>query len=155
MLWDLYGPAAGKLFRSWSTTCKIAHDVPPQCRTYFVENFLSGHLPSLRQLVIKRYIQFVQNLFFSENLVIQQVANLSVLTVRSVTGRNVSNIQMEFQKSPLYSNKQEFSLRRKELSVTELENIELLDNLLSLRSKEIDDEILSELDILILNVCSK
>ena len=63
--------------------------------------------------------------------------------MRSVTGRNVSNIQMEFQKSPLYSNKQEFSLSRKELSASELENIELLDNLLSLRSKEIDDEFLS------------
>ena len=106
-------------------------------------------------MVIKRYVQFVQNLFFSENTVIQQVSNLAVLTIKSVTGRNLSNIQNEFQKNPLYTNKQEFTLNRKELSDKKHENIELLDKLLSIRSKEVDDEIISELDILILNVCSQ
>ena len=105
LLWDLYGHSAGKLFCSWSTTCKIVYNLPPQCRTYIVENYLSGHLSSLRQQVIKRYVQFVQKLFYSENSVIQQVANLAVITVRSVTGLNVKNIQEEFLKNPLYINK--------------------------------------------------
>ena len=69
-LWDLYGTAAGKLYRSWNTTCKMAHGLPPQCHTYIVEYYLSGPLPSLRQILLKRYVQFVQKLFSCENPVI-------------------------------------------------------------------------------------
>ena len=86
---------------------------------------------------------------------IQQVANLAVITMRSVTGLNVKNIQEEFLKNPLYINKQEFSLSRKELSEQEEENIDLLDRLLSLRSQEFDEDVLSELDILLHSVCSQ
>ena len=154
-LWDLYGTAACKLYRSWFTTCKLANNLPPQCHTYIVEHYLSGPLPSLKQIVIKRYVQFVQKLFSGENSVIQQVAALAVSTVRSGTGLNVYNIQREFKKDLLYVNKQEFILDKTELPENGKETIDLLDNLLNIRSQEVDTDIISELDFLILNVCSQ
>ena len=91
-LWNLYGTAASKLYRSWFATCKLANNLPSQCHTYIVEHYLSGPLPSLRQIVIKHYVQFVQKLFSGENSVLQQVAALAVSTIRSGTGLNVQNI---------------------------------------------------------------
>ena len=155
VLWDLYGTAASKLYRSWNSTCKIAYELPPQCHTYIVDHYLSGPLPSLRQLLIKRYVQFVQKLFSGDNPVIQQVAALAVCTVRSVTGLNVKNISEEFKKDPLLDNKHEFTVSLKEVPENGQETIEQLVNLLDIRSQEVDKDIISELDSLILDVCSK
>ena len=77
-LWDLYGDAAGKAFRSWSTTVKMAYGLPRQCRTYIVDHLLSGTLPTVRQMIIRRYVQFAQKLTSSGNPVIWQLSNLAV-----------------------------------------------------------------------------
>ena len=70
----------------------MAHSVPRQTRTFIVENFLDCGLPYVRQLIIRRYVQFVQTLMTSANPVIWQLANLAVTTVRTPTGLNVKNI---------------------------------------------------------------
>ena len=103
-LWNLYGEAAGKAYRSWSATIKMAHNLPRQCRTYIVENYLAGSLPSVRQMIIRRFVQFVQKLVTSENPVMWQLSNLAVTTIRSTTGLNVENIRQEFGLDPLNFN---------------------------------------------------
>ena len=133
----------------------MAYKLPPQCHTYIVDHYLSGPLPSLRQILIKHYVQFVQKLFSGDNPVIQQVAYLAVNTVRSVTGLNVKNIHYEFKKDPLYENKHEFIVDLKEFPENGQETIDQLVNLLDIRSKEVDIEVISELDNLILTVCSQ
>ena len=60
----------------------------------------------------------------------------------------MKNIQEEFLENPLYINKQEFSLSRKEPSEQEEENIDLL-------SQEFDEDFLSELGILLYSECSQ
>ena len=107
-LWDLYGDAAQKAYRSWKTTIKMAHGVPRQTRSYLVENFLSFDLPSVKQLIIRRFVNFVQALLTSDNPVIWQLANLAVSTVQSNTGLNVKNIKDEFSLDPLTTNKRLF-----------------------------------------------
>ena len=153
-LWDLYGPAAEKVYRTWSTTCKIAHGVDRKTHTYFVQHYFSGQFPSVRQIIVKRYVQFVQTLASSENKIVWNLSQLAFNTVRSTTGSNVANIRNEFSLCPLMYPKQQFNLAKQELSVNQQENIALLDNLLIIRSNEIDEEIIEELNGLIDQICT-
>ena len=141
-LWDLYGDAAQKAFRSWKTTIKMAHGVPRQTRTYLVENLLCCGLPSVKQLLIRRFVQFVQNLLSTENPIISMLAHLSVITVQSTTGLNVKNIQDEFLSDPLTTNKRLFVTTNVKTPIDKQDNIELLNNLLHIRSSEQDEDCL-------------
>ena len=96
MLWDLYGDAAGRAFRAWNTTVKIACGLDRATHTYIVEHFLSGNMPSVRQQIITRYIKFVGNLLQTTNPVISLLATLSVNCAQSITGKNLLNIKEEF-----------------------------------------------------------
>ena len=101
MLWDLYGTAAGCAFRSWNTTAKIAWGLDRATHTYIVDHLLTKDLPSMRQQIVRRNVKFVSGLIASPNPVINLLAVLSVNTVQSNTGRNISNMKEEFQLDPL------------------------------------------------------
>ena len=58
MLWSLYSEAANKAFRSWNTTIKMAYNLPRQTRTFYLDNYLCP-LPSVRQMIIRRYVQYI------------------------------------------------------------------------------------------------
>ena len=153
MLWDLYSEAANKAYRAWNVTVKMAHDLPRQTRTFIVENYLCP-LPSARQMILKRYVQYVQSLLNSENPVISQLASLSVNSTRSVTGRNIKRMREEFGLDPLSVNKRQFVVKKADVPDNGEDTIELLDYLLYLRSNETEEEVVFELDEVILNVCS-
>ena len=154
-LWNLYGEAASKSFRAWKTTTKMAHSVPRQTRTFIVENYLDCGLPSVRQLILRRYVQFVQTLTTSANPVIWMLANLAVQTVRSTTGLNIKNIFDEFGLDPLNTDKRQFVTSKEIVPADKEENIELLNYLLYIRSSESDEEIISEINDLIFDICSQ
>ena len=153
MLWDLYSTSAYRAYRAWNVTIKMAHDLPRQTRTYIVDNYLCP-LPSVRQLILRRYVQFVQSLMTSDNPIISQLASLSVNSVRSVTGKNICNMREEFGLDPVTINKKKFSVLKTAIPEHGHSNIELLDYLLYLRSNETEEEILDELNELISNVSS-
>ena len=153
MLWDLYSNSANKAYRSWNTTVKMSHNLPRQTRTFIVENYLSP-LPSVKQIIIRRYVQYLQSLLSSPNPIICQIAHLAVNTTRSVTGKNVKNIRDEFQLDPLVENKRLFFVNKKVLPLNGQDTIELLDYLLYLRDNETEDDAISELQEVINNVCS-
>ena len=131
----------------------MAHDLPRQTRTFIVENYLCP-LPSARQMILRRYVQYVQSLLNSANPVISQLASLSVNSTRSVTGRNVKNMRDEFGLDPLSVNKRQFVVKKVVIPENGVETIELLDFLLYLRSNETEEEIVDELNDVIFNVCS-
>ena len=153
MLWSLYSESADRAYRAWNTTIKMAHGLPRQTRTFYVDHYLCP-LPSVRQLILRRYVQFVQSLMNSENPVIWKLTRLSVNNVGSVTGRNVAKMKEEFQLDPLEVNKKLFFVKKAELPEHGEENIELLDYLLYLRNSETEEDIISELNELIFNVVS-
>ena len=132
----------------------MAHGVPKQTRTYLVENLLCCGLPSVKQLVIRRYLQFLQTLLTSDNPVIWQLANLAVTTVKSNTGLNVKNIKDEFLLDPLTTNKRSFCITEVEIPLDKSENIELLNYLLYIRNSEHDEDIIAELEDLIFAICT-
>ena len=154
MLWDLYGPAAEKVFRTWNTTCKIANNVDRKTHTYFVDHYFSGQLPSVRQLIVKRYVQFVQSLVSSENQIVWHLSHLAINTVRSTTGSNIANIRNEFSMCPILNPKQKFILTKRNVPLNYQENVALLDHLITIRSSEFDQDIIEELDSLINHICT-
>ena len=133
----------------------MAHGVPRQTRSYLVENFLSFDLPSVKQLIIRRFVNFVQALLTSDNPVIWQLANLAVTTVQSNTGLNVKNIKDEFSLDPLTTNKRLFFTTAVEIPFDKTDNIELLNYLLHIRNSEHDEEVVAELDDLIIDICTE
>ena len=123
--------------------------------TFIVENYLDCGLPSVRQLILRRYVQFVQTLISSANPVIWQLANLAVTTVRSTTGLNIKRMFDEFGMDPLITNKRQFVISRENVPADKEENLELLNYLLHIRSSEHDEEIISELNDLIFDICTQ
>ena len=143
MLWDFYSDTAEKTFRSWSTTVKIAHNLPRHTRTYIMEHYLSGSLPSVRQMILRRYVQFLQGLLSSSNPAVCHLANLAVATNLSVTGRNVSRMREEFGRDPVTCHKREFVVDKCQMPEDGEETIELLERLLEQRSNEEDEDVLN------------
>ena len=153
MLWNLYSESANKCYRSWNTTVRMAHQLPRQTRTYIVENYLT-ELPSVKQLIIRRYVKYIQCLLSSNNETIWNLANLAINTTRSVTGLNVTNIREEFGLDPVLVDRSEFFVEKREIPDNGMENIELLDYLLYLRNTETEEDIIAELNAVITDVCS-
>ena len=119
-----------------------------------MDHLLSGFLPTIRQLVIRRYIRFVQGLIASDNPVLRTLSDWPVKTAQSITGLNVLNIRQEFGQDPLLYGPTQFSTNKREIPENGEENIDLLADLLQQRQEEMDPDILPELDILIDNICT-
>ena len=65
------------------------------------------------------------------------------------------NIRTEFGLDHLTCHKTNFFVKKKDLPPNGQENIELLDHLLNIRSNEFEEDIISELDKLIFDICTK
>ena len=114
-LWDLYGQAASQMFTCWNVSVRDAWGLSRLTRTYIVDHLLSGSLPPIRQLVIRRYIRFLQSLVTSDNPVILTLSHWAVKTVKSITGLNVVNIRQEFGCDPLQNGPTNFSTKKRDV----------------------------------------
>ena len=79
-LWDLYGPTANQMYKCWNISVRDAWGVSRLTRTFIVDHLLSGSFTPIRQLVIRRYVRFVQGLISSTNPVVSTLANWAVNT---------------------------------------------------------------------------
>ena len=155
MLWNLYGNSAGMAFRSWKTTVKIAWGVDRATHTYFVYHLLARDMIPLRQQILRRYVKFVTGLLYSFNPVVTLLAVLSVNTVQSNTGWNIHKMKEEFGMDPLKTSRNEFVVEKSDIPAGGEDDLILLQDLMTIRSNEVDDDIISELDALIRNTCTK
>ena len=64
-------------------------------KSYFVDNFLAGGLPSLRSSVLACYGNFYHGVRNSAALEVRTLACVAAADVRSATGNNLLNIQKE------------------------------------------------------------
>ena len=69
-------------------------------KTYLVDNFLAGGLPSLRSSVLACYGKFFDGVKNSAALEIRVVAGMAADDVRSTTGHNLRNIWKETDHDP-------------------------------------------------------
>ena len=108
MLWDLFGEEAGQVYRSWNTCVKLAWDLPRPTHNYFVDNLLAGPLPSLKKKLLCQYVGFFHNLQRSACWEVRILASIAGTDGGSVTGKNLRNIQQEFERCPWTSSVQSF-----------------------------------------------
>ena len=154
-LFDLYGPAACRLYRAWQVSVRDAWVVPRQTRTFIVDHLLAGPLPHIRQLILRRYVKYVKVLVSSMNPVISGLSYWGTRTRQSITGRNVANIRQEFSVDPLKCAQGRIKVDTREIPEGGEENLELLDRLLSIRAVETEPCIVDELNILITDICEQ
>ena len=95
MLWDLNGEMAGQICRSWSTSVKMAWDVPRFTHAWLVDNMLASGFLSVKQHLVGRYVNFVHGLLKSLSPEVNNVANMVTRCARSTTGKNMMNILRE------------------------------------------------------------
>ena len=100
MLWDLFGETAGQVYRAWNTCVKLAWDVPRRTHNYFVDNLLSGPLPSVREKLLSQYVGFFKNLQRSSSWEVRILSEVVGTDAASNTGRNLLGIEREFGASP-------------------------------------------------------
>ena len=108
MLWDLFGDAAGQVYRSWNTCVKLAWDLPRSTHNYFVDNLLAGPLPSVRKKLLCQYVGFFQNLQHSACWEVRILARIAGTDGGSITGKNLRNIEDEFQLCPWTNSSETF-----------------------------------------------
>ena len=108
MLWDLFGEPAEQMYRSWNTCVKLAWDLPRSTHNFFVDNLLAGSLPSVRQKLLCQYVRFFQNLHHSASWEVRIMARVAGSDGGSVTGKNLRNIQEEFNLCPWTSSVESF-----------------------------------------------
>ena len=123
--------------------------------TYLVDHLLAGPHLHIRQLILRRFVKFVQGLVSSTNPIISALAYWGVQTRQSVTGKNVANIREEFKMDPLKCKPWALNVKKKEVSEQGDENIQLLETLLSIRAVELEPDILTELNGLIDIICAQ
>ena len=70
---------------------------------YLVEHVLSSGIPSVRQKILGQYLGFFQKLVSSPSPEISLLANLVARDAGSVTAKNLSNIENEFELDPWVS----------------------------------------------------
>ena len=90
-----------QVYRSWNTCVKLAWEVPRWTYNYCAENVLSGNLPSARKKILGQYVRFFQNLLKSKSPEIVMLASTVGRDLGSVTGKNLYNVECEFDLDPL------------------------------------------------------
>ena len=99
MLWDLYGEAAGMVYRTWNTCVKLAWDLPRSTHNYFVDQ-LAAPLPSVRKKLLCQFVGFCHKLSTSASWEIRILAKIAGSDIGSTTCKNLKNIQEEFNVCP-------------------------------------------------------
>ena len=94
-------------------------------------------------------------LVYSMNPVISALSYWGVRTRQSTTGRNVANMQNEFQVDPLKCSSGDINVSKREIPDNCKQNIELLENLMSTRAAECEPDIVSNLTMLIDMICAE
>ena len=100
MLWDLFSGMANQVYRSWNTAVKLVWDLPRATHNFFVEHLLALDLRSARQQVLSQYIGFLGGLARSVSIEVRIMASITAQDVRSNTGRNCRNLELEFSQEP-------------------------------------------------------
>ena len=91
--WNLYGTWAKKLFTSWNVNLKYIWDLPHETHRHFFEHLTECR--HLKILLIKRFLKFVLSISDGMNGICKMLLHSNCRNVRSVTGSNLRNIELE------------------------------------------------------------
>ena len=93
-LWDLYSPAASRVYTSWNIMTRTSFNLPYATHRYILYNMTN--IPHIRISLIKRFIKFYSRLESSFRPEVRFLFQLQKSDCRSVFGRNCFNICNEY-----------------------------------------------------------
>ena len=160
MLWDLGGPGAGQVFKSWNTCIKLTWQVPRATRSYFVDQLLASDVTSVKTDIMTRYTKFLKSLNNSPSSEVSIMANIASRDVRSVTGSNIAHIFAITGLDPRHASPNDIktvsNMLRSEPDHIDSWRIPYLAKLLTWRGEKhfvSDDKLVSEFTNLINSLC--
>ena len=103
MTWNLYSDMSKQFYNCWSTCIKLAWGLDRATKTYFVDNLLSGGLPSMRSSVLACYGNFFHGVRHSDALEVRTIACVAADDIRSTTDSNLKNLARETGCDPVES----------------------------------------------------
>ena len=89
-LWDLFSREAEMLENSWNTSIRLMFDLPLQTHTWYIEPISES--THLKNILIKRFLTFVQALKSSPKLILTNLFKMISTDVQSVTGSNLRQV---------------------------------------------------------------
>ena len=102
--WDLFGSWARKFYTSWNVNLRIVWDLPYATHRYFYEHLTDSK--HLKVLLIKRFKKFVLSISDGTNSACKMLLYTCYRNVKSATGSNIRNIELEVNEKLLIENLQ-------------------------------------------------
>ena len=93
-LWDFYGIEINALHTTWNIGIRSLLGLPYKTHTRFLDNL--SNIPHIKYSLKSRFIKFLSSLDKSDNPLIQQILQRCVTDNRSITGKNISQILIEY-----------------------------------------------------------
>ena len=150
-LWDLYGVRAVQCYKAWNTCVKLAWSLPRTTHTWIVDNLLSCNLPSARERILAGFVGFLQRMRASASWEIRVLSEVAGRDAGSVTGKNIINMQLEFNKDPreMTFSSMKSALKLREVPVGEGWVLDHLKDMLIERQEMVEEgEVGEEFDLL-------
>ena len=92
-LWNLFSPAAIRLYSSWNIMNKINYEIPRESKRFLIEPIYETKHIKLQ--LIKRFINFYKALNQSDKPHVRFLAKIQANDLRSTFGKNIQNICKE------------------------------------------------------------
>ena len=83
------------MYRSWSTSVKLAWDLPRSTHTFLMEGLLARNFFTVKQELVGRFVNFFLGLQRSRSPEVRVVASMAGRCVRSTTGKNLVQIERD------------------------------------------------------------
>ena len=93
MTWSLCSPQAMQVYNCWNTCVKLAWGLPRSTHSYFVDNLLSGGIPSVRVCLLGCFWKFFEGVLTSSSLEVRLVAIIASVDIRSTSGSNLFGVR--------------------------------------------------------------
>ena len=106
-------------------------------QNYFVDHMLSGDIPSVRKRILTQYVSFLQRLGKSVSKEVRIMRTIAAADIRSVVGKNVSQLKEEFDLDPWRHSSRVYQKEYKYYEVPEVDKwrLPLLSQLLATRNE--------------------
>ena len=99
ILWDLQSRNVKMLENSWSVSVRYMWNLPNNAHRYFIEPLGGTHA---RTMLFSRYVSFIQSAKKSAKLTVQQLLQITMNNVNTITGKNIRHILTELNQSDIF-----------------------------------------------------
>ena len=115
ILWDLSSRNVKMLENSWSVSVRYRWNLPNNDHRYFIEPLGGTHA---RTMLLSRYVSFIQSAKKSDKLTVQQLLQITMNNVKTITGKNIRFILTELNQADIFKVKKDFIKKKYKFAQT-------------------------------------